>query len=597
MTIDTLNRSARLAVFLIATIGFGLRGAAACVIAETEDNNSVATANFPLCSDIGVTGSLGALNDVDWVRFNVTSAGVVAITLHHTRAHNLDWHLYNSDGARVAASIGTANPAASRYFASSVGSYRLKIVRNMMADGEARIPANASRSTPPSRNPAWSLKVVLPAPDVPAVTGKVWLNGGGILQSNTAIFVDGLRQATGRNFNTPNINSTANCDENWDTTPCPRVAVITAAALNQAEGVDKFANDLGGLWSYGNLFRRHGFAPKHILSHWDTYASNSSATTAQGQANIAIIQQADLVYVIGGDQSRLARTFLKDDGSDGALLAAIRARYRSGHFIYAGDSAGTAIASSMTYGDGISIGYLNQGTLREITPADCPYDASGSSCLRNPDAAHPDHGSKIKGFGFVVNANIDTHFDNRSNRSGRLGRLLVALKDIGPTVAYGIDQDTAFYLDGDLGTVFGSGAVYVAEADIRHFPSGSSFSARGVRLSYLTQGDSYRRSDGHIGTTKPPISLPRFNGHADSTNIFAVNASGLGNTTRTFTRMIDQTDLSNIGIAPADSANGNPLSFELVFSRDAATLGYRVGTSGSYTIARAVLDVEQASPR
>ena len=80
---------------------------------------------------------------------------------------------------------------------------------------------------------------------------------------------------------------------------------------------------------------------------------------------------------------------------------------------------------------------LNQNTLRSITPANCPYTAPSGyvtpapSCLSHP--TNVDFGTKIKGFVFVPNATVDTHFDNRSS------------------VSYGIDQNTALYRNGDIG--------------------------------------------------------------------------------------------------------------------------------------------------
>ena len=187
---------------------------------------------------------------------------------------------------------------------------------------------------------------------------------------------------------------------------------------------------------------------------------------------------------------------------------------------------------------------------------------------------------------------MDTHFDSSSNRTGRLGRLVAALKNIGTGTAYGIDQDTALYLNGDIGTVYGTGAVFIAEAGNSNFPASAKFKAYNVRLSYLTSGDTYRRSDGLISTGKSLISTPQYSGHLDSTNIFSVNASGVGSTTTTFTRMSDQTDTFNLGVAPSDSANGNPQSFELVFKKDALTQGFKTGTLGPYTIKKALLDIE-----
>jgi cyanophycinase len=560
-------------LLLSTIISFSSQGLAACITAETESNNTDLSANYALCSGTAVNGSIGSSTDIDWLKFDVATAGTVSINLSHVSGADFDWYLYKASGSYVASSASSANPAIGSYSASTTGVYFIKIVRYAGTGN-------------------WTLNLSLPAPPSTGDASKVWLNGGAISQTNTGIFVNGLRQATGKNTTIPNINSTSNCDENWNTTPCPRVAIITAAALNQVEGVDKYTNDLNGTWSYANLFRRHGFAPKHILSHWDTYANNSVNTTTQGQANIAIINQADLVYVIGGDQSRLARTFLKDDGSDTALLAAIRTRFNAGTLIYAGDSAGTAIAPVTSYGEGISIGYLNQNGLRQITPANCPYSATAPSCLSNPDTSHPDYGSKIKGFGFVTDAIVDTHFDNRASRTGRLGRMVAALKNIGAGVAYGIDQDTALYLTGGVATVFGNSGVFIAEASGSNFGTGTAFTASNVRLSYLSKGDTYRRSDGVITTTKALISTPQFSGHLDSTNIFLVNASGLGNTSSTFKRMIDQTDSFNIGVAPADSANGDPLTFDLTFKKDATTQGYKSGTSGPYTIKKALLDIQ-----
>ena len=561
--------------------------AAACLTTEAEPNNTDATANVELCSASPVYGSLSSSSDLDWYKVVVTTPGQIDIRLSHASGIDFDWFFYGVTGAPLAYKSTSNNPETGSYTVATAGTYFVR-VKSYQGSG------------------SYTLKVTLPGTppiDLPSVvTGKVWLNGGLILQDNAGIFVGGLRQATGKNTNTPNINSVTNCDTNWNTSTCPRVAIVTAAAVNQAIGVDKFTNDTAsGAWSYYNLFQRHGFAPKHILSHHDTFASNSGNTSTTGQANIAIINQADLVYVIGGDQSRLARTFLNDDGSDRPLMAAIRARYAAGNFIYAGDSAGTAIAPSTSYGEGISIGYLNQNTLRAITPANCPYVAPASdgtpapSCLNHP--SNPDFGTKIKGFGFVPNANIDTHFDNRASRSGRLGRLLAALKNIGPNVTYGIDQNTALYLNGDVATVYGTGGVFVAEATASNFGSGSRFNANSVRLSYLTAGDTFKFSDRTITTSKTRLigsstGAYQFSSALNSSDIFAVDATGVGSSSATFTHMIDQTPTSSTGTAPSDSYN--PLSFVLTFRRDAVTQGYKNATggyTGPYTIVKALVDV------
>nr|WP_315486162.1 pre-peptidase C-terminal domain-containing protein [uncultured Undibacterium sp.] len=593
-TLNLWKTSSIVLVTLVASL-MSTASLAACRTNEAEPNNSDTAANTGICSGTTIAGSLSSGSDYDWYKLNVSAAGTITIKLSHGTGADLDWFLYPATGSYVSYKSTSSNPETGSYNAPAAGTYYVR-VKSYSKSGNYTLNV-----TFPSVGGDTEVPPVIP-PITAVVTGKVWLNGGLILQENAGIFVTGLRQATGKNTSTPNINSTTNCATDWNSTPCPRVAIITAAAINQADGVDKFNNDTAsGAWSYYNLFQRHGFSHKHILSHHDTYANNSGNTSSQGQANIAIANQADLVYVIGGDQSRLARTFLKDDGSDTPLLAAIKARYTAGNFIYAGDSAGTAIAPATSYGEGISIGYLNQNTLRSITPANCPYVAPASdgtpapSCLSHP--SNVDFGTKIKGFGFVPNANIDTHFDNRASRSGRLGRFIAALKNIGPNVSYGIDQNTALYINGDIATVYGTGGVYVAEATSSNFGTGTKFSASSVRLSYLTAGDSFKFSDRTITSSKPLLIGSsgvsyQFSSALNSSNIFTVDANGVGSSSATFKHMIDQTPTSSTGTAPSDSYN--PLSFTLTFKRDGQTQGYKNATgsySGPYTIKKALLDI------
>ena len=117
---------------------------------------------------------------------------------------------------------------------------------------------------------------VLAAASWPAAAGKLFLSGGAYDDANTDLFVNGLRKATGRDTGfTPNINSTSNCGTNWNTTVCPRIAVVTAAKDSYATGLDAFQNDIPASGStplkrgYYNLFQTHGFSPKFITAHVD----------------------------------------------------------------------------------------------------------------------------------------------------------------------------------------------------------------------------------------------------------------------------------------------------------------------------------------
>ncbi|MFN4114984.1 MAG: hypothetical protein ACK4F7_00600 [Inhella sp.] len=69
-----------------------------------------------------------------------------------------------------------------------------------------------------------------------AQAGKLYLMGDGYSDTNTDLFVNGLRKATGIDSGfTPNVNSTANCVGDWATTRrwrrrCARVGTAVPAA-------------------------------------------------------------------------------------------------------------------------------------------------------------------------------------------------------------------------------------------------------------------------------------------------------------------------------------------------------------------------------
>ncbi len=140
---------------------------------------------------------------------------------------------------------------------------------------------------------------------------------------------------------------------------------------------------------------------------------------------------------------------------------------------------------------------------------------------------------------------------------------------------------------------------YVAEAGSSNFGTASKFSASNIRLSYLSARDSFKYSDRSITSSKTRLigsstGAVQFSGHLDSANIFVVDAQGVGATSTTFKRMIDQTDSSNLGTALADAAHNDPLSFVLTFKKDATTQGYKNATgtyNGPYTIKKALVDV------
>jgi cyanophycinase len=97
------------------------------------------------------------------------------------------------------------------------------------------------------------------------------------------------------------------------------------------------------------------------------------------------------------------------------------------------------------------------------------------------------------GLGLISDVVIDQHFAER----GRIGRLLGAVAQNPRILGIGVDENTAFVLDGREFRVIGAGAVYVVDgADISHSniaegDDNSILSVYDLRLHVLSSGDRF----------------------------------------------------------------------------------------------------------
>lgn len=432
----------------------------------------------------------------------------------------------------------------------------------------------------------------------PAQAGKLLLSGGAYEDGNTDLFVNGLRKATGRDTAfVPNINSTSNCGTDWAITVCPRIAVITAAKDSYATGLDAFQNDIPASGSsplkrgYYNLFQTHGFSPKFITAHVDNYGVHASASTAQGQANIAILQQADAVWFAGGDQAKIIRTFLTDSGADSGIAAALRSRWSNGNgnIVIAGDSAGNHALNVTMHASGVSYGYLYFGADLPDTPVtqwqSLMDTRDGTTALRALE-----NGATMKALGFLPAGILsDTHFDSRS---GRLGRLAAALRDLNVQQGFGVDENTAVLLDtaAQTATVYGANTLTIVDTAAASVQVGTYYKVNGLRVSLLTAGDRYNWSSKVVTSSKAAITSKYYSTYFDSGDIFAALQ-----TSKSLTRLVDQTPTTNVGTAPVPSYSTGPNypsgapSIKLRFTRDASTKGYYSG--GRYTVHKAKVDI------
>jgi len=192
------------------------------------------------------------------------------------------------------------------------------------------------------------------------------------------------------------------------------------------------------------------------------------------------VENADLIFFTGGDQFRLVNTI-----NETSLFAKIKERYLNGATI-AGTSAGAAAACDPIIYDGDNAG-LRKGTT-----------------------------SHFKGFGFIKNIIIDTHFVNR----GRLGRLTQFLCSGTTTTGIGIGEDTAIIIDkDDIFEVIGSEMVIVVNtsnlsfSDYKEVNDKDPIVINDIRIGFLQSGSIFSlkewkviSSNGKIAQTSEKIS-------------------------------------------------------------------------------------------
>ena len=420
-----------------------------------------------------------------------------------------------------------------------------------------------------------------------AHAAKVFMLGGSVAQENTEIYA-GLRATTARNWN-PDTASDTNCSTDWDTTTCPRIAVVTASAVGSSSGEAVFTTDSGTInsFSYFKLFERHGFSPKHISAHIDNFETDAYVGNPAGDANIAIVNQADIIFFNGGDQSRAARTFLTASGADTPLMAIIRRRVERGQLVMAGTSAGTMVQGQTMYGEGSAYGYIHFNGSLAAKPADSltglKNDLAGTT-----DLAYWQNGGKMPGFGFAGEGiAVDTH----CNKRGRVIRNIVAMKSLDKTQGICVDEDTALYLDGHLGTVFGSNGVTVADTSMARFDGETHFKVSGAKLTYLTSGDSYDFSQKRAISSKPPIVERMAAGLIESANILAPDEI-----TKAITRVVGSDALAQLGNAPAPnlpngfSFGADAKVYKIKFYKNENTVGYF--SAGKTTAVNVLVDID-----
>ena len=359
--------------------------------------------------------------------------------------------------------------------------------------------------------------------------------------------------------------------------PAPKIAVFCSGAPSLSDAKDAFSTDITGHLSYSNLFKKYKFTPIFIPIAIDNYFEKIS-----DPATIRLIESSDAAFFNGGDQAKHARCLLQDDGSPTPLFGAvIDLLKRNG--VVAGTSAGTAIQPFLTYGEGTSYGYLTAGGLVRKTIADVsladPHNPDNGGYAYGFRFAQEESYAKGKGLGGVV---IDTHVGGR----GRIGRTLVAMRDLKAKIGIGIDENTALvFYPNDNVKVLGQYAVYFISNENATYSgirtNSKYFRAEGLTAYSLSSGDSLSLQQLELTTTKELITDPYYNNAYDSYDIFNKDEAY-----KVMDYLVDSRDYSAYGYSYED----NP-TIKLEFYKKEGTKGYYSESTRQYAVYELNLDV------
>lgn len=276
----------------------------------------------------------------------------------------------------------------------------------------------------------------------------------------------------------------------------PKVLIVTASARDPFSAVDFYVDaftqaganaswlplnaTLQSIWQSPdieeecqnlnlNLFEVQGVIHRDNI-YPDLYQEHMKACLNQ-QYIVKEIQNADAIFINGGDQSLTIQAFLNNNGEDSSILTLIKEKLANNTLIVGGTSAGTAVMSGGLSGDnhlpmitgGRSNTALARGAFTSLLPFDkCHTDDNCSEAMFDDDLSYRKQG----GLGLFHWGIMDSHFSER-DRQGRLMTLVIATD---AKFAFGVDETTALmvsYSNPETPSfeVLGQGGVYIIEND------------------------------------------------------------------------------------------------------------------------------------
>lgn len=222
-----------------------------------------------------------------------------------------------------------------------------------------------------------------------------------------------------------------------------RIVVATLASERPQEVFDTYEPVLRGIGA------------RHVY-----HLGIESREDAHGERAMRILEDAQVVFLTGGDQLRITSAV-----GDSPVFSRMFEIYANGGII-AGTSAGAAVMSETMIVNGEGEDSHKIGSLLQLAP----------------------------GFGFAKDMIVDQHFAER----GRVSRLLAVVAQNPRVLGVGIDENTAIEMKADREfTVLGDGGVTVldgstvSDSNIASESTDRTMSIFDVTLHLLSQGDRF----------------------------------------------------------------------------------------------------------
>ncbi len=274
------------------------------------------------------------------------------------------------------------------------------------------------------------------------------------------------------------------------------------ASVGRAGGCDLFSHHVATLQG---SYQRDAVYPDLM--------AEQLAFCQQGEAAaLAMIRQADGIFINGGNQSLTYQALKTPNGHDTPMLALIRQQMNAGQLIMAGSSAGTAVQAGGSYlgqstvmiSNGQSeTAFFSAATAAPAPLPGCQWTQSCGAGLTQSSLTYQAQG----GLGLFDVGILDTHFSER----GREGRLLALVAQTGAHFGFGVDEATALLVKLEQGQhrrfrVAGREGVYVAE---RRADSGFSLGQHlKMQSHYFSRDDEFELKQQHLTVSPPAWKLP-----------------------------------------------------------------------------------------